>query len=97
MPSKKPIVFKLNGKQVFDPKSIAVPGIEKVLKILDGSELGTVFETGELAERLKIGTDPFSRRYGAELRKRSYGLKIGNRTFYGTQESMKAFKHAIDN
>jgi hypothetical protein len=95
MPTK-PLVFKFNGKEQFDPKTIATPGIDKVLKIIDGADLGAVFLADHIAARIEINADSFSRKFSQDLQKRGYALKYGQKRYYGKPETMKALKNELD-
>jgi hypothetical protein len=94
--STKPLVFKLNGKELFDPKSIATPGIDKVLKVIDGAEVGAVFLADHIANRIEITPDNFSRKFSQDLQKRGYALKYGQKRYYGKPETIKALKNELD-
>lgn len=95
MPSKT-VTFKLNGKEAFDPKTIFMPGVPRIMRVLNESAPGDILESGHLSEKLGILADTLSRKYGPELEKRGYALLVSRKRYYGNPETIKALKHELN-
>jgi hypothetical protein len=43
-----------------------------------------------------VSPDSFMRKYSAPLRAKGYGVRVGNRTYFGSQTTIKALNHELD-